>query len=228
MKRIIEPELMNDSEQAAAYAGRDLDNAYWLFEQCFTKYFPELIPDGAILDIGCGPAAIPLRMARRFPNCEVHGVDGAPHMLAYGRKAVQREGLEHQVRLIHGFLPNRLPIPRNHYEVIISNSFLHHLADPMILWNAIHDYSLPDAAVLIIDLLRPASDKLAQVVVDKYMPHAPSLLRRDMMHSLRAAFTLDEVKSQIQKASLAESLCLAMASPFQFAAYGKLQKAKQM
>jgi len=222
MKRVLEPELMNAPEQAAAYAGRDLNNAYWLFEQCFRKYFPELIPEGAILDIGCGPAAIALRLARRFPNCEVHGIDGAPNMLTQGWKAVQREGLEHQVQLIHGILPDRIPMPRSRYEVIISNSFLHHLADPMILWNAIHDYSLPNATVLIIDLLRPENDKQAQLVVDKYMPDAPALLRQDMMHSLLAAFTLDEVTSQLLEAGLAESLCLAMASPFQFAVYGRL------
>jgi ubiquinone/menaquinone biosynthesis C-methylase UbiE len=222
MQRVLEPELMNDAEQAAAYAGRDLDNAYWLFEQCFKKYFPELIPDGALLDLGCGPAAIALRMARRFPNCEIHGIDGAPNMLAQGRKAVQREGLEHQVQLIHGILPGKLQTPRNRYEVIISNSFLHHLADPMILWNAIHDYSLPDAAVLIIDLLRPVTEEQAHHVMNKYMPDAPALLRQDMMHSLCAAFTLDEVASQLQEAGLAECLSLATVTPFQFAVYGSL------
>jgi len=222
MKRIPEPELMNDPEQAAAYAGHDLDNAYWLFEQCFKKYFPELLPDGAILDIGCGPAAIALRLARRFPDCEIHGVDGAPQMLSYGEKAVQLAGLGHRVRLIYGILPGRLPTPRKRYEVIISNSFLHHLTNPIILWDAIHNYSQPNAAVLIIDLLRPENNRQALSLVDKYMPHAPSLLRQDMMHSLRAAFTLDEVKAQIQEAGLGESLFLSMASPFQFAAYGTL------
>ena len=222
MKRVVEPELMNDPEQVEAYAGSDLDNAYWLFVQCFKKYFSQLILEGAMLDLGCGPAGIPLRLARRYPNCEIHGVDGAPRMLAYGRKAVQREGLEHQVHLFHGRLPSRLPLPRNRYEVIISNSFLHHLVDPMILWDAIHDYSLPNATILIIDLLRPTSDKAAQIVVDTYMPDAPPLLRQDMMHSLRAAFTLDEVTSQLQEAGLAGSLCLTMATPFQFAVYGNL------
>jgi SAM-dependent methyltransferase len=222
MKRVIEPELMDDPEQAAAYAGGDLDGAYWLFVQCFQKYFPGLRPEGAILDLGCGPAAIPLRLARLFPHCEVHGVDGAPTMLAFGRQAVQREGLEHQVHLIHGRLPHRLPVPRSRYEVIVSNSFLHHLADPRILWDAIHDYSLPHAAVLIIDLLRPASGQKARRVVDRYMPDAPPVLRRDMMHSLRAAFTLDEVACQLQEAGLVGSLCLTRATPFQFAVYGYL------
>ena len=40
---------MNDSKQATAYAGKDLDNAYWLFVQLLRKYFPDLVPNDAIL-----------------------------------------------------------------------------------------------------------------------------------------------------------------------------------
>lgn len=222
MKRVLEPELMNDPEQVAAYAGCDLDNAYWLFVQCFHKYFPDLVPEVAILDLGCGPAAIPLRLAKLFRKCEIHCVDGAARMLAYGKKAIQQEGLEQQVRLFHGTLPNKLPLPRNRYEIVISNYFLHHLANPMVLWNAIHKYCLPNAAILMIDLLRPTCEEEAQSVVDKYMPDGSSLLRQDMLLSLRAAFTLEEVKTQLQQANLAENLSLSMATPFQFAAYGYL------
>jgi SAM-dependent methyltransferase len=222
MERVPEPELMNGPEQVAAYAGPGLDSAYWLFVQCFHKYFPDLAPNGAILDLGCGPAAIPLRLARLFSTCEIHGVDGAPRMLEYGRQAVQGEGLEHRVQLIHGILPGKLRLPRSRYEIIISNSFLHHLLDPMILWNALHQYSLPNAAILIIDLLRPASEEQSRAVVDNYMPDASPLLRQDMINSLRAAFTLDEVASQLQQADLTGSLCLKKVTPFQFAVYGTL------
>ena len=69
--------------------GGDLDNAYWLFVQLFRKYFPDLMPNDAILDLGCGPAAIPLRLARLFRTCQVHCVDGAACMLAQGKQAVQ-------------------------------------------------------------------------------------------------------------------------------------------
>ncbi len=222
MKRVLEPESMYDTEHVEAYAGRELDSAYWLFVKCFQKYFPDLIPDGAILDLGCGPAAIPLRLGRLFPNCEIHGVDSSPHMLAYGRQAVQREGLGHQVHLIHGILPGRLHLPRSRYEVIISNSFLHHLADPMALWTALHDYSLPNAAILIVDLFRPPSEERARFVVDKYMADSPQILRQDMMHSLSAAFTLDEIAAQLQEAALDGDLCLTRVTPFQFAVYGTL------
>lgn len=213
---------MNDPRQAAAYAGPHLENGYWLFVQYFRKCFPKRIPQGAILDLGCGPAAIPLRLAGIFPDCEIHCVDGAPQMLAEARDAIQRQGLDARVRLFHGMLPDKLPLPRDRYGTVISNSFLHHLDDPMDLWQALSDYCLPKAAVLIIDLLRPESEERARLMVDSYLPDGPPLLREDMLLSLRAAYTLAEVADQLERAGLADKLALATATPFQFAVYGYL------
>jgi ubiquinone/menaquinone biosynthesis C-methylase UbiE len=220
MMRIPEPALMNDSKQATAYAGKDLDNAYWLFVQLLRKYFPDLVPNDAILDLGCGPAAIPLRLAKLFRHCQIHCVDGAAQMLIQGKQAVQREGLEEQVHFFLGNLPDKLPLPQDRYEMVISNSFLHHLTDPMILWNAIRDYSLPGGAILIVDLLRPTSEEEAQLLVNQYLPDAPQLLQQDMLLSLRAAYTLDEVKAQLEQANLTKNITLTMPTTFQFAAYG--------
>ena len=143
-------------------------------------------------------------------------------MLAQGKQAAQREGLEEQVHFFHGNLPDKLPLPQDRYEMVISNSFLHHLTDPMILWNAIREYCLPGAAVLIVDLLRPASEEKAQLLVDQYIPKAPPLLQQDMLLSLRAAYTLDEVKAQLEQANLTKNITLTMPTTFQFAAYGYL------
>ncbi|MEE4243498.1 MAG: class I SAM-dependent methyltransferase [Desulfopila sp.] len=220
MKRIPEPELMNEVETVAAYAGSSLDNGHWLFLQNFRKYFRGFQPKGAILDLGCGPAAITLRLAVLFPQCEVHGIDGAHSMLEFGKKAIRREGLENRVRLFHGILPHKINLPRKRYEAVVSNSFLHHLADPQTLWNAVLSYSLPGAAVLVVDLLRPNSPASAEFIVDTYVPNAPPLLRKDMLLSLQAAYTFEEVEEHLQQAGLSERLTLAMASPFQFAAYG--------
>jgi len=222
MERIPEPELMNDLEQVAAYAGPHLDNGYWLFIQRFRKFFPRLPREGAALDLGCGPAAIPLRLARLLPQWEIHGVDGSSVMLASGREAVRREGLENRIRLVHGILPGDLILPRKRYEAVISNSFLHHLADPMVLWQAIRRYGEPRAAILVVDLLRPTDEESAELVIDNYVPDAPPMLRRDMLLSLRAAYTLEEISAQLQQADLAGDLAVKMASPCQFAVCGHL------
>lgn len=222
MKRVPEPALMNDPAQAAAYAGPHLDNAYWLFVQLFQKCFPDLEPHGAILDLGCGTAGIPLRLARIFSNCEIHCVDGSAQMLDYAGKAVQGEGLDRQVHLFHGYLPDKFLLPCDRYGTVISNSFLHHLDDPMVLWQTLQQYGLPNAAVLVIDLLRPTNEERAQLIINNYLAEGPPLLRQDMLLSLRAAFTLDEIAAQLQKAGLSDRLTLTMATPFQFAVYGHL------
>lgn len=224
MERIPEPELMNDPRQVAAYAGPYLDNGYWLFIQRFRKFFPRLTREGAALDLGCGPAAIPLRLARLLPQWEIHGVDGSPAMLAAGRQAVRREGLKDRIRLLHTILPSELPLPRKGYEAVISNSFLHHLADPLVLWQTIRRYALPGGAILVMDLLRPADESSAELVIDTYVPGAPPMLRQDMLLSLRAAYTLTEVSDQLGQANLAGCLTVAMASPLQFAAYGYMDQ----
>jgi len=222
VKRVLEPELMNDPEQAAVYAGPDLDSAYYLFVWCFQKFFPDLASELTILDLGCGTAGISLRLAKLPAGCRIDGVDGAENMLEYGRQAVQRENLAHRVKLFHGMLPGRLNLPHNHYGAIVSNSFLHHLVDPMVMWNALETYGEANAAILVVDLIRPSSKEDAQDVIVKYMSEAPRLLRQDMMNSLQAAFTMEEVTSQLHVAGLTEKLRLKRVSPFQFAAYGRL------
>lgn len=224
MQRTLEPELMNDPEQAAAYAGHALDNAGWLFTQCFRKYFRKLHPRSTILDLGCGPAGIPLRLARLFPDCRIHGVDGAADMLALGQAAIIREGKEQQIQLFQGIIPNTLPLPQRGYDIIIANSFLHHLADPMSLWQTIRAYGMPGATVLIVDLLRPANHQEAELVVDRYVSDAPPMLRRDMLLSLHAAFTLEEIREQLDQVQIFADFTLnRAATPFQFALYGHLK-----
>ena len=76
--------------------------------------------------------------------------------------------------------------------------------------------------MLVVDLLRPASNDAAEHLVRRYIPDAPPLLRQDMLLSLHAAYTLDEIAAQLEEAGLADKLTLTMATPFQFAAYGYL------
>ena len=145
-------------------------------------------------------------------------------MLTLAHKAVLHEGLEQRLQLFQGILPGILPLPQKSYDIIMANSFLHHLADPMVLWQALPTYGRPGAAVLIVDLLRPADHQEAEFVVDQYVPNAPPMLHRDMLLSLHAAFTLEEVREQLNQAQIFADFTLGMAAtPFQFTLYGHLK-----
>jgi hypothetical protein len=64
MERVLEPELMDDPEQTEAYAAADFAEENQGFVDRFAEYFPEF-SSGRVLDVGCGPADIPVRFARR-------------------------------------------------------------------------------------------------------------------------------------------------------------------
>lgn len=201
MERIPEPELMDDLEQARAYAEADFEEPNRLFVDLFRTRFPDWEGQGAILDLGCGPGDIALRLARAYPACDVTGLDGSEAMLKFARQALSGSGLEDRVRFVRGMLPGA-QLPRPRYQAVISNSLLHHLHDPDVLWSTIREVAGPDAPVLVMDLMRPGSPARAERIVETYAADEPPVLKTDFRNSLLAAFRQDEVEEQIARAGL--------------------------
>lgn len=201
MQRQLEPELMDDAEQADAYAAADFSEANGLFVALFSELCGEEFA-GMVLDLGCGPGDISLRLARSFPGCTVHGLDGAGAMLRHAEIALAREpDLAPRVRFIRGRLPDAA-LPLSTYYAVVSNSLLHHLPDPGVLWNAVKRYGKPGTRVLVMDLFRPADTAAAASVVERYAEDAPTVLQRDFFNSLCAAFTREEITAQLGAAGL--------------------------
>jgi ubiquinone/menaquinone biosynthesis C-methylase UbiE len=201
MQRITEPELMNDEAQALAYAQADFNEPHDMFIQAFKDTFPEVEVSNYILDLGCGPADISIRFAQAYPDCEIDGLDGATRMLAQGKLAIQKAQLQDRIHLIEGVLPGA-NLPRDNYDVIISNSLLHHLHQPDVLWESIKQFGMPGSRVFIMDLMRPETEKVARELVDIYAGNEPQVLREDFYHSLCAALLPEEIRSQLALAGL--------------------------
>lgn len=198
MERIEEPELMDEAAQAEAYAQADFAAVNQGFVDAFVRAFPEL-DHGRIVDLGCGPADIPIRLARRLPKIHVTGVDGAAAMLALGRARLIEEELSDRVELVQGVLPGATDGP---FDAVVSNSLLHHLHQPAGLWEEIRRVARDGAPIFVMDLMRPASEEQARSIVETYAGDEPELLKRDFFNSLRAAFTLEEVRAQLVAAGL--------------------------
>lgn len=201
MRRIPEPELMDGEAQAEAYARADFSAAHDQFVTLFKESFASLPRAARVLDLGCGPADVTIRFATAFPDCELDAIDGSGPMLDWGRRAVARAGLDERIHLVQGYLPGG-KIPRAHYQAIISNSLLHHLNNPQVLWDCVQAFGRPGTAVFVMDLLRPDSPVEAERLVDTYAADAPTILRRDFCCSLQAAYRLDEVREQLETAGL--------------------------
>jgi trans-aconitate methyltransferase len=201
MERIAEPELMDEAAQARAYAAADFSAPHDRFIELFRARFPAPEPQGCVLDLGCGPGDITRRFARAFPGCTLHGVDGAAAMLHHAEEMQRGSELESRIRYIQGYLPGAT-LPAERYVTLISNSLLHHLADPMVLWHSIIRHGAPGAAIFVMDLMRPDSRAAAEALVTQYAAGEPEVLRHDFFHSLLAAYRPDEVQAQLAAAGL--------------------------
>lgn len=220
MKRVPEPELMLDPAQARAYAAADFAEPHERFVALLVTKLRALPAAGHALDLGCGPGDPTLRLARALPGWEVEGVDGSPAMLALAREAAATAGFAGRVRFHEALLPAPpAALAGRRFELVLSNSLLHHLADPALLWQAVRAFAAPGAAVFVMDLLRPKSVEAARALVERYAAGEPDVLRRDFFHSLCAAYRLEEAQAQLRQAGLAGLAC-EVVSDRHFAVWG--------
>ena len=196
MQRIPEAELMDDTEQAIAYANADFSEPHEHFVDLFRQAFPSHEFSGVLLDLGCGPGDITRRVARRFPNVRIDALDGAAAMLIQGRQLTMETNVAPRIQYVHGLLPG-CQLPHERYDGVFSNSLLHHLGDPLVLWRSVKDHAKPGAPVFIMDLLRPADQDTAKQLVEHYAANEPAILKEDFYNSLLAAFEMEEVRQQL-------------------------------
>jgi cyclopropane fatty-acyl-phospholipid synthase-like methyltransferase len=199
MKRTLEPELMDDPEQALAYAGADFEQENQGFVDRFREYFPEFT-EGRVLDLGCGPGDISIRLARALSACHVIAVDASGPMIRLADEAVKQAGLANRIT----FHCERFQAvsPVEPVDAAVSNSLLHHVPNPLQFWYRLRQLVKRDSPVLVMDLLRPDSLEEAQAIVDRYAAEEPEILRRDFYRSLLASFTEDEVAAQLAEMNM--------------------------
>lgn len=192
---------MDEAEQALAYASADFTEANRLFVDLLERQSGGEL-DGRLLDLGCGPADIPLALTRRHPRLHVDAVDGARSMLDLARHNLDADpAAGPRVHLFHHYLPCST-LPRHGYRAIVSNSLLHHLADPAVMWQTVVDCGRPGAHVVVMDLARPATERAVEALVETYAIDEPAVLRKDFRNSLFAAYTVAEVAEQLRVAGL--------------------------
>jgi ubiquinone/menaquinone biosynthesis C-methylase UbiE len=206
MERILEPELMDDERQSLAYARADFGASNQSFVDGLTHDFPR--PLRSAVDIGCGPGDVDIRLTRAAPDLVITGVDGSAPMIALAAEAVRAARLEQRIRLVCARVPTRI-LGDHAFDAVLSKDLLHHLPDPSVLWTEVVRLGRPRAVVYVMDLVRPPSPEAARRIVDAAAGSEDPILQADFYNSLCAAFTVDEVRGQLEDAGLDLRVTLA-------------------
>jgi ubiquinone/menaquinone biosynthesis C-methylase UbiE len=219
VERIPEPELMDDLQQAIAYDQADFSKSHSKRVALFQERY--LLPiTGNVLDLGCGSGDILERFANAMPHAKFIAVDGAAPMLELAKKRFDKSPqIAKRIQFVHAFLPSA-HIPALDYQIVMSNSMLHHLHQPQVLWETIRQHAQPSSFVFVGDLRRPESEVHAAELIDQLAADEPEILRRDFYNSLCAAFTAEEVREQLTACGVA-SLTVEEVGEIHMLVYGK-------
>ncbi len=199
LARILEPEVMDSPDEAADYDVMDFTEVNQAFADLALELYPPT--SGKILDLGTGTARIPLLLAQARPQWQIIGVDLAASMLELGQQHIHQANLQDQITLRHADA-KALPFGDHQFDLIISNSVIHHLPDPLPVLQEIQRLLHPKGALLLRDLFRPAHESQLDHILAKHggdsTPNQLKLLR----DSLQASFTLAEIQILIDQAGI--------------------------
>ncbi|MYF98040.1 class I SAM-dependent methyltransferase [Candidatus Poribacteria bacterium] len=193
MERIVEPEVMDTAEDAEAYDAM----GHGEVDQAFVDRVIALgASTGHFLDVGTGPAQIPILLAQHCSNIHITAIDLSHEMLKIAKRHVHDAGLTDRITLEH-VDAKTLPYPDNIFDGLISNSIVHHIHDALKSLQEMGRVVKPNGLVLIRDLIRPKTPADAQAFVDKYAANDTPLQQKLYYDSFLAAFTLDEVNQML-------------------------------
>src|SRR5262245_8318716 len=154
MDRTLEPELMDDPEQALVYARADFEKENQGFVDRFREYFPEFA-GGHIIDLGCGPGDIPVRLAWALPSCRITAVDASEPMIRLAEECVHRAGLSDRITFRCERFQDLAGV--SFADAAISNSLLHHVPNHLQFWHTLRLAVNPGSVLLVMVLVIQAA-----------------------------------------------------------------------
>jgi ubiquinone/menaquinone biosynthesis C-methylase UbiE len=198
MQRVTEPEVMDNPQEAIEYDAMDFLDVNTAFADRAIELGPR---QGLILDAGTGSARIPILICQRRPQWQIIGIDLAQSMLEVGQKNVEHSGLQHQIKL-ELVDAKQLPYPDAHFDMVVSNSLVHHLPNPLPFLLELKRVLKPKGAILLRDLIRPDSQESLDALVERVAADCNAHQTQLFRDSLHAAFTLEEVNELVQQVGL--------------------------
>tara|TARA_B100000614_G_scaffold259310_1_gene283604 strand:+ start:750 stop:1415 length:666 start_codon:yes stop_codon:yes gene_type:complete len=199
LARILEPEVMDTEEDANEY--NSIPNTE--VNTAFVEEVLKLSPVNAIrlVDLGCGPAHIPILFALKRPQLKITAVELAENMIAIAQQNIKNANTADRIIIKKQDIKHTMLEPKR-FDIVISNSCIHHMHNPIELFVEAKRLVSKGGVVYFKDLLRPKNLPELECLVRKYAGDANDYQRILFRNSLHAALTLNEVKEYVEDAGL--------------------------
>lgn len=198
--RLPEPMVMDGAEQVDAYAtsGGD-DGGIMAVSNLFHAAHAASTIRGAqaVVDLGCGPATQLVRIARLCPDTAFTGIELSPRMRATAHAHIAANGLSN-VRVVAGDITQLDGCADQGVDAVISTMTLHHLPDASALDACLAQVQRvlrPQGSVYLADFARLRGAHSIDAIARLHADILPPVVVDDYGCSLRAAFSVDELRA---------------------------------
>ena len=207
LPRTLEPEVMDSADDASQYNDMDHSQPNQSFVEDLIHFLrtdesvaAELDDDHAelidVLDVGTGTALIPVALCEQHASFRVIAIDLAVNMLELANYNIHASVCGEQIQLVHADAKT-LDFDSEMFEVVISNSIIHHIPDPQACLAEMVRVLAPNGAIFVRDLMRPADEQTVESIVETYAEQESDYSRQLFRQSLHASLTLEEIQQLV-------------------------------
>ena len=190
LTRTPEPRPEDPYQEAIEYQSMD-------HEAVNRKFVQELLSGHVgprVIDLGCGPAGIPIELCNQAENIDVLAIDEEAEMLDLAKREVDSAGLLERVMLAQGDANDIDWLDEEAADTVISNSLIHHLDNPANGLATAVRLVKAGGRIFIRDLARPETESEIEDLVTQYCGEESTFAQQLFRQSLHAALNLSEVQ----------------------------------
>lgn len=145
--------IFREEKFAGSYALRHQKMAMKFGHECAKKLSSCGFRNGRILDAGCGFGGTALVLAKRFPNCEIFGIDLSEPLLRLANQNAQAAKVERRTRFEIGDV-EKITYVNHSFDAVLSINMVHIVEDPVQMLDEIERVLVPDGLLFVADLRR--------------------------------------------------------------------------
>jgi trans-aconitate methyltransferase len=212
MERIPEPELMEEKKQVISYDEADFSegevNLINQIDHYLLRKNISLGENDLIVDLGCGPGNISEKLAIKWPNTEVIGIDGSKEMILRAEYNKNISNNQKKLKNLLYICSDIKDIKSDNFlfnkeiSLLVSNSLIHHITYIEDFFNTIKSLSSNSTVNFHKDLKRPLDEKSALELKAQCSKIYNETLTNDYYASLKASYTFKELKNFTLKNNL--------------------------